>query len=393
MKLSDIALYIHIPYCVQKCYYCDFASYANSEATIDVYIEALENELIELTKVAPEISARTIFIGGGTPTVLNANQLQRLFKILYKYINLEHAIEFTIEANPGTITVDKLAVLKSNKINRISLGVQSFQEQELQALGRIHNVNTVYETIALLKANGFNNINLDLMYGLPHQTIESWMNTLKAAISLKPTHISMYNLKIEEHTSFYQQYDRGTLLLPDEDEVISMYQLGRDTLSNNGYLHYEISNFSKDNYQSEHNLVYWNNHNYLGLGSSAWSNIANIRYHNPLPIAKYIDLYKSKRANTKKKISWHNYLMAKQDVQINSLQNQIEDHIMLGLRKVEGISVDDFNKRFYTDFDELYCKQLKILIHKQLLEKSNSKYRLTNKGLLLANEAIEAFFK
>jgi oxygen-independent coproporphyrinogen-3 oxidase len=390
MKITNIPIYIHIPFCEKKCNYCDFPSFANqNERYINIYLECLENELKELNRISSLIQAKTIYIGGGTPTFLSETQLERLFIMLHKYIGINDIEEFTVEMNPGSVSNDKLKILKQNGINRISLGVQSLNDRELDVLGRIHNSNDVYRTIDLLVSNDFNNWNIDLMYGIPEQTVDSWIDTLAHAIKFKPKHISTYNLKIEENTKFYNLYQNKELLLPDEENIITMYQHTIDNLIKESYKHYEISNFCIDGYQSKHNLIYWDNYNYIGIGSSAWSFIGNIRYSNPTSIGSYIETYKSESLSS----SWHDVLSKKVEIIDCNLRCQMEDYIMLGLRKIEGISVADYKRRYLQSFEANFSKQIEKLLAHDLMVRTNRGYKLTDKGVLLSNEVIEEFFE
>ncbi|OEH86135.1 hypothetical protein BHU72_11380 [Desulfuribacillus stibiiarsenatis] len=389
MKINDASLYIHIPYCVQKCQYCDFASYVGKNNTINTYIHAIENEIAEFMQVIDTVSLRTIFIGGGTPTILSAQQLERLFSSIHKHFHLHPLIEFTVEANPGTITDEKLEVMKRYAVNRISMGVQSMQQQELNLLGRIHTVEDVCDTVERLHSYQLDNWNIDLMYGIPGQTLESWKSTLEQAIDLAPQHISTYSLKIEEDTPFYHKYHQGKLPLPDEDEVVAMYQHAIDMLPQYKFMHYEISNFAKGNNQSQHNLQYWRNHNYIGLGVSAASYISNIRYTNPATIDQYIEKYQNKPDSN----TWIQLLKNKIDTQSCSKSCQMEDFVMLGLRTMDGISVSDFWERYLVKFDNIFGSAVHKLITENLIERTKSGYKLTNRGILFANDVIEAFFE
>ena len=389
MKITNIPIYIHIPFCEKKCNYCDFPSFTGSEQYIDIYLDCLENEFRELNRIGSRIQAKTIYIGGGTPTMLNEIQLKRLFIMLHKYIDINDIEEFTIEMNPGSVNNEKLKIIKQNGVNRISLGVQSLNDRELVVLGRIHNSNDVYRTIDLLYRNDFNNWNIDLMYGIPEQTVDSWIDTLAQVIRLMPKHISTYNLKIEENTMFYNLYQNKKLLLPDEEKIIKMYQHAIDNLIKASYKHYEISNFCIDSYQSKHNLIYWNNYNYIGIGASAWSFIGNIRYANPASIGSYIETYKNESLIN----SWYDILSKKNEIIECNLRCQMEDYIMLGLRKIDGISLADYKRRYLQSFEANFSKQIEKLLANNLMVKTNRGYKLTDKGVLLSNEVIEEFFE
>lgn len=374
---------------MQKCFYCDFASHANREHEIDSYLDSLEEECVELLRLVTSVSARTIYIGGGTPTVLNEFQFERLLTVINKYIKTDQLQEFTVEANPGTLSKEKLQLMKRMQVNRISMGVQSLQHIELQILGRIHSVEDVFNSITLIKDSGFSNWSVDLMYGIPGQTMDSWNDTLTNIIALEPPHISAYQLKVEEGTPFYLQDQNQELQLPSDDESIAMYESAKDYLQRNTYEQYEISNYSKLGYHSLHNMTYWNYHNYLGLGANAWGYISNIRYQNHSEINLYQKQYQSSKEN--KPAFWSEFFRSKVEYQTISMQMQMEDFVMMGLRKTEGISVFDFYQQYGVEFEQYFGKQIETMRNLNLLQKSENRYHLTKKGLLLSNEVISAF--
>jgi len=263
-----IALYVHIPFCVRKCHYCDFNSFESESETIDSYLDSLGKEIDTL---ANQHTFTTIYIGGGTPTVLSVNQLRRLLHQLYSHALSPGVQEYTIEANPGTLTVDKVRLLKEYGIDRISLGVQSFRDEQLKFLGRIHSGIEAKNTFELLRNEGFKNINIDLIFGCPGQSLEDWEKDMQSAVTMNPEHISAYSLTYEEGTSLVERMENGMFRRLDEDIELEMYRSAMDFFQRNGYNHYEISNFARHGYECSHNQVYWNNNEYIGVGTGAFS--------------------------------------------------------------------------------------------------------------------------
>jgi putative oxygen-independent coproporphyrinogen III oxidase len=264
---SPRALYIHIPFCTNKCHYCDFTSYVLKGQPVDQYLDALEMEMQRTVEQWPPVEIDTVFVGGGTPTVLTPPQMERFLKAVRTYFPLAPNVEFTMEANPGTTDIDKLTAMKAGGVNRISFGVQSFDNGLLERIGRIHNVDDVYRSIENARAVGFSNLSIDLMFGLPGQTVELLRDSVSRAMELGLPHYSIYSLKVEENTLFHKLYERNELPLPPEEEEFNMFILLMDMLKENGYAHYEISNFAKPGYESRHNSTYWRNEPYYGLGA------------------------------------------------------------------------------------------------------------------------------
>lgn len=381
-------VYIHIPFCARKCHYCDFHSFAGSQAQITPYLDSLERECQELRRMFGTIGVRTLYIGGGTPTLLNREQWQRLNEMIDRTFDLCEMEEYTVEMNPGTVAFPTLELLKSHGVNRISLGVQSFDRDELRSLGRIHSVEDVCKKVDMLKTLQFDNWSMDLMYGLPGQNMQTWENTLNQAMVLKPAHISAYNLKVEEGTPFYDQWQQGELDLPDEDTVIEMYEMARTVLRGNDYQHYEISNYCLHGKESKHNTAYWEHQEYLGIGSGAWSYLADTRYANPALLHDYIQQY----AAATPVGNWAEFLQQKREITVCDLQCRMEDYIMLHLRIYAGISTKKFAEKFSVEFDKCFAEPLNKMLQLELMCRTDAGYRLSDKGVLLANEVMEAFF-
>lgn len=369
--MKETALYIHIPFCKQKCLYCDFPSFANSEGLIEGYIEALCMEMGNIGN--KKIS--TMFIGGGTPTYLNLKCLKKLRKNLQK-LNLSQNIEFTIEGNPGTFTREKFEILKSMGVNRLSIGLQAVQDDLLKKLGRIHNYNSFLSSYNMARGMDFKNINIDLMFGLPGQTVEMWRNTLETVIKLDPEHLSCYSLILEEGTPFFNLYSERDL--PNEDIVSEMYFVTKQFLKENGYLQYEISNFSKPGLECKHNLVYWNLKNYIGIGSGAHSYCEGIRYRNEVNVQKYVNgIIKDGNAV----VESYN----------NTLEDNIEEFIFLGLRKIEGISISEFQNRFRKDIFSIYNSVIKKYKDEHMIVIENDRLYLSSRGIEISNYILSDF--
>ena len=361
-------IYIHIPFCKRKCAYCDFVSYADKEQLTDAYLDAL---LREMTRYRGE-KADTIFIGGGTPSILTADQIKRLCKMVFDNFDIAADYEFTTEANPGTLDERKIAAMLESGINRISVGVQSFNDDELKTIGRIHNADTAYNTILNLKKAGFNNINLDLMTALPNQTMDSLKNTLKPAASLPVTHISAYSLIIEDGTPLEKAYSTGELKLPTEDEDREMYSYTIDYLAANGFDQYEISNFARKGYECRHNIKYWTFSPYIGLGVAAHSFDGESRSYNTDDLEQYI------QGSEKQTVS-----LTKKD--------KISEFIITGLRMNNGISTEKFKNLFGEDIESIYGFELIKFMNLGLIQKNGDRYFLTRKGIDVSNSVLCEF--
>ncbi|WP_216830073.1 radical SAM family heme chaperone HemW [Alkalihalobacterium elongatum] len=373
------AIYVHIPFCEHICHYCDFNKVFLQGQPVDEYIQAIDNELEAAADNYFTAPIETIYIGGGTPTALSAKQLEKLLFSLHNHFSLTKDLkEWTVEVNPGGVTDDQLYVLREFGVNRLSIGVQTFDPNLLKQIGRTHQPQDIYRTIDLARQKGFDNITVDLMFGLPKQTIQSFEDTLKDAFSLEIEHFSAYSLKVEEKTVFYNLLRKGKLPLPTEDEEAVMYERLIEQMNKHGYYQYEISNFAKRGYESKHNLIYWNNEEYFGIGAGAHGYINGVRYANIGPVQKYIQ---SINDTKKARIEAHQLTQ----------NEKMEEEMFMGLRKLEGVSQRRFYERFGVNLMDLYHKQIEDLIQSQLIEVDNDKVRLTRKGVFLANEVFEQF--
>ncbi|WP_123052993.1 radical SAM family heme chaperone HemW [Clostridium sp. JN-1] len=369
--MACISLYVHIPFCKQKCLYCDFPSYSGKENIMIDYAKVLAKD-IEQSVEQNEVS--TIFIGGGTPTYLSLEAWRIIAKAIEK-INKSNNIEFTVECNPGTITDKKLKLFKNIGVNRLSIGLQAWQDDLLKKIGRIHNVREFKDSFNLSRSLGFNNINVDLMFGLPDQTLEDWKDTLSNVVKLNPEHISCYSLIIEEGTFFYEMYNKDKLRLPDEEVERSMYNYTLNFLKENGYLQYEISNFAKSGRECKHNLVYWNLGEYIGCGAASHSYINEMRYFKTRNVEEYI-------------AEVNNNKVIKESLHKNSLKDDMEEFMFMGLRKIEGISVDDFYNRFKRDIYSVYNPIIKKYLKQNLLILENGRLFLSKRGIEVSNSIM-----
>lgn len=371
IKMKEIGIYIHIPFCKKKCDYCDFISYCNQENLVEAYIEAVKKEIIEnLKNMAYDV--KTIYIGGGTPSSIASKYIVEIMNTIKECLSLEDT-EITIEVNPGTITEAKLLDYQKVGINRLSIGLQETHDELLKSIGRIHTYEQFLETYKLARKVGFQNINVDLMIGLPNQRIADIKQSLEKIIMLKPEHISSYSLILEEGTKLYEKYEAKEIELPDEELERNMYWYVKNTLENNGYIHYEISNFSKQGYESKHNLSCWNQEEYIGIGVAAHSYLDGKRYSNTNSIEGYIK-------NNEKIIH-----------EIQTKEDKQKEYMLLGLRKIEGISIQTFKNKFAENPIFLFRKELNKLVEEELLIIDGDTIKLTNKGLDLANIVWEEF--
>ncbi|WP_297634632.1 radical SAM family heme chaperone HemW [uncultured Clostridium sp.] len=370
---KDKLLYVHIPFCKQKCFYCDFPSFSQIDDLRTDYLKALEKECEE--RVEGEFSS--LFIGGGTPSYLENEELEILFNIIKK-IDFKEGAEKTIECNPGTVTREKLMIMKNGGINRISFGLQTTNNSLLKEIGRIHTFEAFEENFKLAREVGFDNINIDLMFGLPNQTLADLEETLKRIIKLNPEHISFYSLIIEERTAFYKLYEKDLLNLPTEEVEREMYNMGKDLLESFGYKQYEFSNYAKEGKECFHNIGYWKLKEYLGAGSSASSFLDNKRIKNISNVKSYIEgvLHKG------------NYI---DEIIDNSERESIEEFIFLGLRMNEGIDKNEFEEKFCKKINELYKEEIISNIKKGLLVETKDKIKLTKEGIEVSNYVLSDF--
>ena len=375
--MDKISLYIHIPFCAQKCLYCDFPSFARKDHLRKAYIEALNKEIISLREKHNNLEINTIFIGGGTPSVLEADELECLLKEVAK-LNMAKDIEYSMECNPGNLTEEKLEVMKKYGVNRISMGLQAKQDNLLKGLGRIHNYKTFKENFLLAKKVGFNNINVDLMFGLPNQRLNEWEETLREIISLEPAHISAYSLIIEEGTAFYNLYENDKLKLPTEEEERKMYHLAKKILEENGFNQYEISNYAKEGKECRHNLAYWNMDNWIGVGSAAASYINGKRIKNISSVEEYINSINEKGE-------------AIEEIINNSKNDNMEEFMFMGLRKINGIDENEFKNRFSMNINDVYGEILNKYIDEGLLIRDSGRIFLSEKGIEISNIIMADF--
>ena len=385
---KEFGLYIHIPFCRQKCFYCDFPSFAGREKKIDRYLQALEQELALLRqRVHPKANVRdterkfaprTIYIGGGTPTALNAHQLAKLLEIVSQYVTVAKAEEFTVEMNPGTVDREKLLLLQQAGVNRLSVGVQSFDDLCLQKIGRIHTAQEAVDTIELAHKLGFDNISLDLIYGLPQQDREILTKSVARALTLPVQHISIYGLQLEEGTVFHQMETLGKLQLPADELVEAMHDYIVEKLPEAGYQRYEISNYALPGYESKHNLSYWQDVDYLGLGSGAHSYWQGTRYENPRGIDDYISALEAGR------------LPASVEEQVDR-QAHMEEYCFLGLRTAAGIDKNLFQQKFGVDLLTVYGKTIEKLVAQDLLQRTVKGIALTPLGMKYGNQVFGEF--
>ncbi|WP_071395824.1 radical SAM family heme chaperone HemW [Bacillus tuaregi] len=372
------AAYIHIPFCEHICHYCDFNKVFLKGQPVDEYLTALEKEIIITLSELPESKIQTVFVGGGTPTALNESQLERLCFIIREHIPFADRVEFTFEANPGDLSFEKLKILNNSGVNRLSFGVQSFNEELLKKIGRVHKAEDVFHSVEAARKAGFQNISLDLMYGLPGQTIAEFNETLQTAFTLETTHFSGYSLIIEPKTIFYQLMQKGKLHVPEEDEEAAMYEILIEQMEKHGYHQYEISNFAKKGFESIHNLTYWNNEHYFGFGAGAHSYLNGVRRSNYGPLKKYMTPLEEGMLP----IIEENKLSEKE---------MWEEEMFLGLRKIKGVSISRFQAKFGQNPLEIFNQEIEMLINKKLLQISHNHIYLTKRGRFLGNEVFQAF--
>ena len=373
MQKKPTSAYVHIPFCTQICYYCDFSKVFIKNQPVDSYLEHLLEEFqsYDIQKL------RTLYIGGGTPTALSASQLEVLLKGLTKNLDLSVLEELTIEANPGDLDADKIAVLKNSAVNRVSLGVQTFDDKMLKKIGRSHLEKDIYENIDRLKLAGFDNISIDLIYALPGQTMEQVKDNVAKAIGLAIPHMSLYSLILENHTVFMNRMRRGKLPLPKEELEAEMFEYIIAELERAGFEHYEISNFSKSGFESRHNLMYWDNAEYYGIGAGASGYVNGVRYKNHGPIRHYLSAVEEGNARITEE-----HLSQKE---------QMEEEMFLGLRKKSGVSMARFEEKFGRTFDGLYGEIVRDLVQQGLMQIEGDRVRMTKRGLFLGDTVAERF--
>lgn len=362
---KSLGIYIHIPFCVRKCRYCDFLSGPANEEVKEKYVAALLKEIEQNAEILENRRVETIFLGGGTPSVLNGSEIVRIMKRLRDFVKISEDAEVSIEANPGTVTKEKLLQWKEAGINRISFGLQSADNEELKRLGRIHTWEEFVENYQLARACGFSNINVDLMSALPGQTIDTWKTTMERVTALNPEHISAYSLIIEEGTPFYEAYADHPELLPSEEEEREMYYETKTFLASKGYERYEISNYAKPGFECRHNLSYWERVDYLGLGLGAASLLGNIRKSNQTELSEYL------KGNFEG------------EEEVLDEVSAMEEYFFLGLRKMQGVD--------WTPYREQYQKTVEKLMAEKLIELDGDCIRLTELGIDVSNFVLAEF--
>lgn len=373
MQTKPTSAYVHIPFCTQICYYCDFSKVFIKNQPVDSYLEHLIEEYnsYDIKKL------RTLYIGGGTPTALSACQLAFLLEKLTDKLDLSYLEELTIEANPGDLDQEKIAVLKESPVNRVSLGVQTFNDRMLKQIGRSHSEKDIYENIANLKKAGFDNISIDLIYALPKQTMEDLKTNVAKAIALDIPHMSLYSLILENHTVFMNRMRRGKLPLPKENLEAEMFDYIIAELGKAGFEHYEISNFSKPGFESRHNLMYWDNAEYYGIGAGASGYVDGVRYKNHGPIRHYLQAVEAGNARVQEEVL--------------TLNEKMEEEMFLGLRKKSGVSKKRFEEKFGLSFEDQYGAVVSELTEQGLLVPDRDIVRMTKQGLFLGDTVAEKF--
>lgn len=372
-------MYIHIPFCHQICHYCDFNKVFFKNQPVDEYIEAIGKELaiMKLEGISFQ-NVETVFLGGGTPTSLSKKQLDRLLQIIHQYVDVASLKEFSTEANPDELTYGKLRVLKNGGVNRLSIGVQSFDAKLLKEIGRTHGPADVKRVIEDARKAEFDNISIDLIYGLPNQTKEQWHDTLNKATDLDLKHYSGYSLIVEPKTVFYNLMNKGKLPLPGEDLETEMFEMLIEHMEKNGRKRYEVSNFAIPGFESTHNLLYWDNTTYAGIGAGAHGYMSRTRYSNIGPVKRYIE-----KVEQGERPIQNTHRVTKEE--------SMEEEMFLGLRKTEGVSASFFHQKFGQSLEEVYGKTLQSLKEDGLVEQSGDFMRLTHRGLFRGNDVFQQF--
>ena len=372
------AVYIHIPFCLKKCHYCDFLSFAQPEQ-MEQYVSALLAEMA-LTTQRYAVQAKTIFIGGGTPSCLPEHLLEQVLQAVQQYFVTPALQEYTLEANPGTLSAEKLQLLKQYGVNRLSLGVQSDNAEQLQLLGRIHSFAQAKEAVRLARQAGFANVNLDFMYGLPGQTLVQWQHTLTQALAMEPQHLSLYQLKIEAGTDLEVWLEQGKIREFDDELALQMYRMAQKMLAEQGYIQYEISNYARQGFASVHNQVYWRTENYLGVGLGACSWVRPLRWNNTFDMKAYVTQLAAGK------------LPQQEPQQLTQLE-QMEETVFMALRMHCGLSKALFLQRFGKPIEAVFASALQRCIKQGWLEEAADAYYLTEEGRVLGNLVFLEFIQ
>lgn len=381
---KQLELYIHIPFCARKCNYCDFLSFPVNAKEHDAYINRLCQEITLSAPSAAAYEISTIFIGGGTPSILEPKCISRIIYTIRRHYSVRKNAEITIELNPASTLRYKFASYRDSGINRISIGLQSANNTELKTLGRLHIFEDFLKCYQDARMEGFQNINIDLMNEIPGQTTASWRKTLRNVLMLKPEHVSIYNLIVEEGTVFQRMQAAGTLSLPSEDEDVAMDEITKELTNRYGYRRYEVSNYAKPGYECRHNYGYWSNVPYLGFGLGASSYFNGIRWSNIRDYRAYLDMDLPEDAA-------HGFVRLHQNMQILSRENQMEEFMFLGLRRIEGISELEFIRRFSVDIHTVFGRQLEQYTQNGLLIHENYHYRFSEHGMNVSNAILSDF--
>ena len=413
-----ISIYIHIPFCIKKCAYCDFLSFPSDDETIQRYVDCLCNEIGGCE--ADDRNVATIFFGGGTPSILGADQIEQLMAKIKSEFNIIESAEISMECNPGTVTEEKLKGFLSAGINRLSIGLQSANDNELKNLGRIHNYEQFLFTYNTARKVGFKNINIDLMSALPGQTIDSFRESLTNVVGLKPQHLSAYSLIIEEDTEFWGLYgddksvksgDENLAKLPDEDAERAMYYLTKEVLDRFGYHRYEISNYALPGYECEHNKVYWTGGDYISFGIGAASFYKGVRYNNISDVTRYLEIWSDDKVAQKGEEVGIELVVTDKDIfdvkesGVFLLKNKLchtdicqltdkdlmEEYMFVGLRMMEGVSISGFENRFGISMNEVYCDIIKKYTKDDYLMIEGDRLMLTKKGIDVSNVILADF--
>ena len=369
MAKNKLGIYIHLPFCLKKCNYCDFCSYTNvSDDERERYIAAVGRHIEKYAKKRQNHAVDTIYFGGGTPTLLKTTQFEKIFSFLRENFDIASDAEITVECNPATADREKFKALKNMGVNRLSIGVQSVNDNELAALGRVHKFSDVEKTFADARAAGFDNVSADIMFGIPEQTEESFKKTLERVVGFAPTHISAYGLILERGTPFYK--NRKKLVFPDEDSEYNMYSEAVSFLKENGYYRYEISNFAKPGFESKHNLKYWRSEEYLGFGVAAHSFFGGRRFYSPKKLSSYIG---------------GRFVAGSSTV---SEGDAMAEYVMLAMRTSSGVNEEDFYKKFGKKFGDIFGEKLEPFCRSGLVVRESGRCVFTDKGFYLSNAVL-----
>jgi oxygen-independent coproporphyrinogen-3 oxidase len=393
--LDSVSLYLHIPFCHVKCHYCDFNSYAGVLRLREPFVAALRDEIAYAGRQARRENGakrrcRTIFFGGGTPSLLSAEQVALLLAAARDAFDVDHDAEISLEANPGALEYGHLDELRSLDVNRLSMGAQSFDAALLRWMGRIHSPEDVERAFGAARAAGFDNINLDFMYALPGQTLESWITTLERALALKPDHLSLYSLIVEEHTPLHRWVSEGKVAPPDDDLAADMYEHARERLRAAGYVHYEISNWARPGLKCAHNLTYWRNLPYIGLGAGAHSWYAGRRFVEAKSLREYTECVNTALRSPSREAGAALPAAAVIEEEVISRELEMAETVMLGLRLTAGVELADFERRYGQSLESVFAERLRDARAAELVETVEGRLRLTEQGTLLGNEVFAA---